>query len=248
MTSHPAPEEPHALVIGDVHGNYDRLYALLEQEGIIKDGERVDKDAEVIQLGDLGDFRENHRGDRACFHAVRDDWIDIVLWGNHDRAVVDQRHQFNGYKKPPAEFTHIFKMLEINRKLRFAYAIHGHLLTHAGLHDHWKRFDPVPKGFDKDDPYDVADYLNQNPERMDGIINACSEGRGGMHHYGGIMWRDKDEPLYESFPQIFGHSSSPEVRQQGDSYCIDTSKHSKLAAIWLPELKIVEVDDEDDDE
>lgn len=248
MTSHSTPEEPRTLVIGDVHGKYDRLRELLIQEGIInEDGERINTDVEVVQLGDLGDFRKNYTGDISCYQAVQKGWIDLVLWGNHDRAIKDQGHEFSGYRKPPEEIKHLFKLMEISGKLRFAHAIHGYLVTHAGLHPHFEEL-KVPKGFDKTNPYDVADWINQCPSRfenLDRFVNAIPTGRGGMSPYGGVLWRDFSEPLCNAFPQVFGHSSSQCVRLAGNgtSWCVDTSKHGRLGAIWLPDLTIAMVDD-----
>lgn len=239
------PIEPRALIIGDVHGRFELLNQLLKEEGIIENGERVNKDVEVIQVGDLADFRKSsYRGDALCYKSVRDDWIDVVLWGNHDRAIRDSLHEFGGYHRPGAEIHHIIKALEVDRRMRVAYATHGYLITHAGLHPEWIHA-KVPDGLNKEDPYDVADYLNQNPDKyarvdLHEFINNCGRTRGGLAGWGGVLWRDsRDEPLYDRFPQVFGHTSSEIVQQIGSSYCVDTSKHDKVSAIWLPSKKIV---------
>jgi hypothetical protein len=247
MTNHPQPEEPRALIIGDVHGKWNLLRQLLEQEGIVnEEGERINKDVEIIQVGDLGDFRKKVGEDLACYRAVQEGLIDLVLWGNHDRCIRDKQHQFNGYHQPGPTMTHLIKLLEVSGKIRWAHAIHGYLLTHAGLHDTFAEFE-VPEGLNKNDPYDVADYLNQNPEKytrlgLDELHNSVCKIRGGMNYWGGIIWRDFSEALYDRFPQVFGHSSAELVRQVGKSYCIDLSKHNALGAIWLPDKKIVRID------
>lgn len=251
MNSNLQPEEPPALVIGDTHGKYHRLRALLEQEGIIdENGIRINTDVEVIQVGDLGDFRKNSlTGDKACFEAVRDGLIDVLLWGNHDRSVRDNDHQFDGFHQPGPTMSHIIKAMEVSKKIRWAYATHGYLITHAGLHAAFENMD-VPEGLDKSDPYDVADYLNQDAEKYKRLgLNSLKESvcklRGGLSYWGGILWRDYQEPLYDAFPQIFGHSSAHVVREINDrSYCIDLSKHQALGAIWLPDKRIVRIDDD----
>ena len=251
MTTHNTHEEPRALVIGDVHGKFDHLHLLLEREGIIKEGTRVKNGVEVIQLGDLGDFRKSSfPSDKQCYEALRNGWIDYLLWGNHDRAVRDERHAFSGFYRPSAMISHMMRMLEIDKRLKMAMAIHGYLLTHAGLHP---QFDNavVPEGLNKYDPYDVADYLNQDPEKfarvdLDEFINNIGRTRGGMSFWGGILWRDnRDEPLYHEFPQVFGHTSSDGIMVDGKSYCVDTSKSGKVSAIWLPDKKIVSVSNDD---
>jgi hypothetical protein len=90
---------PPTLVIGDVHGHDDRLEALLLQEGLIdSDGRRLRTNCRIIQLGDLGHYGWNgdEDGDRRCWAYARR-WINVVLWGNHDRATVDAGHAFSGY-------------------------------------------------------------------------------------------------------------------------------------------------------
>lgn len=239
--------EKPTLVIGDVHGHLDRLEALLKQEGIIDrcecDGEhdcqicdgdgitRVNYDVEVVLLGDVGHFGHDGSptGDFLTWRAA-DRWADVILWGNHDRAVVDPSHQFNGYLSPAKETEHLMLTLVHEKRLKLAHASHGFLLTHAGLHFVWERqaVDIVRK----DDPYDVATWFNVNDESwFSNQVTAFDEialkyrdavgpvrGRGG--NAGGILWRDISEKLYtwepdhpERFRQIFGHSADYKEHQ-----------------------------------
>jgi hypothetical protein len=251
MSNNTQPVEPRALVLGDVHGHKDRLFNLLKQEGVITDDlERTEMECEVIQLGDLGDFgRNSAANDLACYEAVKYNLIDIVLWGNHDRAVVDNLHEFGGYRKPAPTILHLMKSLEVSGRQKFAHTIHGYLITHAGLHAEFDEI-PLPSGLDKDDPYEIADYLNQKTpnQYLEACLNNVGPCRGGMARHGGILWRDYEEPLYERVSQIFGHSSRQEAQEilfkDGlRAYDIDTSKHGKATGVWLPELKFVTADD-----
>lgn len=261
------------LVIGDVHGHYDRLFALLEQEGIISHtGARINYDVEVIQLGDLGHFGKggSPTGDQMCYgEAYHGDWIDLLLWGNHDRAVVDAQHAFNGYQHPRPEVKHMILALEQRGKLQWAASRHGFLITHAGLHLRFKYNKP---SIDKTNPDDVAQWINgaltpdDDTERF-AVRHAISSYRGGGSPAGGILWRHIDESLYSEFPQIFGHSADRkrQVRYcteknhtrnfdvipehaKNVSYCIDIGGKGDfqgdncLAGIWLPNERIVRVD------
>ena len=80
------------------------------------------------------------------------------------------------------------------------------------------------------------------------IRDAISYTRGGRSSHGGILWRDCSESLYKPIRQVFGHSAKDKVRTyqasgKGDSFCVDvgTQFNGRLAAIWLPEERVVEV-------
>jgi len=215
------------LVIGDVHGHHDRLQALLRQEGIIdEENRRTDKDAEVIQVGDLGQYdRHTHKRDYVTWSMVADyNWVDYVLWGNHDRAVVDVTSSFRGYDPPTP------RVVELMEKVNPLMAImrHGHLITHAGLHPTYME--------GKTDPHQAI---------LEGgnIITAISRWRGGYHEAGGILWRDFVERLWHGMPQIFGHTRQNNVERDRNSWCIDIGSidNGRLAGIWLPEMRAVEI-------
>jgi hypothetical protein len=272
------------LVIGDTHGHFDRLEALLLSEQIIGscpdcggrgdqadgfcsrcDGDgvcRINFQSKVIQLGDLGHFGSSYipgkgmvpvpsGGDLLCYQAVRRRWIDIILWGNHDRAVFDEAYHFSGYIPPPAETMHIMRSLLFEGRIVFAAYVHGFLLTHAGLHAQF-RYQKVDDNL-KSDPEAFVDWINteldfeESKEQM-AVRGAIGRKRSGPSPYGGILWRDATEKLYKNFKQIFGHSSGKKIRryphsQYGTSYCIDIgdADNGRLAAIWLPDEKLVEI-------
>lgn len=246
------------FVIGDVHGNYDRLRALLIQEGIIDEKEnRIDHETEVVQLGDLGDFGKNGSptGDFLCYHAAYyKDWIDRVLWGNHDRAVFDYVHAFTGYREPQRETKEIMAKMAQIRQLVMSWSADGHLLTHAGLHPYFFSGSANPfRFFEGQDAFEVSSLIN-NWTRWGGarkgfVSDAISTHRGGRDPIGGVLWRHSGESLYKGFPQIFGHTSKPKIRKYGTkkhgvwSYCIDlgSKTNGRLAGMWLPENKAVGV-------
>jgi hypothetical protein len=257
------------LAIGDCHGHYDRLEALLLQESIINENdERINKDVEVVHLGDLGHFgSEMQNGKRVpgsstadllCWQAVAKHWIDIVLWGNHDRAVASSRHAFGGYIEPPTPTRVLMEEAREEDRLRLAHAAHGFLLTHAGLAKVFK-YNKAPDGA-HDDPAIFAEWVNKADVDTDSkdvpfwsdfeaLRDAIGIKRGGYSSTGGgILWRDATESLYPKFRQIFGHTKGDRVRkypaQDGWSYCIDIGdqNNGRLAGIWLPSEKIVEVE------
>jgi hypothetical protein len=173
-------------------------------------------------------------------------WLDYVLWGNHDRAVIDKNHTFGGYIEPTVETFRVMQKLRDEGRMILSYAAHGFLLTHAGLHKQFKFNDSPPEA--KTDPVAFANWCNANLDlNNNGIVDAISHSRGGRSAYGGILWRDASESLFPGFRQVFGHSSKPKVRryenEAGWSFCIDVGDkdNGRLVGIWLPSEKVVEV-------
>jgi hypothetical protein len=225
------------FVIGDVHGHVDRLVALLDRAGLPVDchPSRYGPDPElpeIIQLGDLGNFGfDNQRHDAACYELAHQLGM-TVLWGNHDRAIIEPDiHGFRGFVPPQSRIVQLIQ--DVHPVL--AVARHGYLLTHAGLHpDHaaWAA------GLTAEEI--VAQIMVVHASSP--VVTAASTRRGGMDDAGGILWRDASEPLFMGVPQVFGHTRG-DIRKYDKSYCIDTGGYhdGNLAGIWLPEMKIVAV-------
>lgn len=239
---------PDTFVIGDVHGHVDRLEALLLK------AETAQRDCIVVQLGDLGHFGNNasRTGDMMAWQLAFEGVIDFVLWGNHDRAVIDASHMFRGYQEPDPTTRHIMKSVELQDRLLMAYEAHGWLLTHAGLHAQFKH---MKMDIDKTDPRGIADHMNRlmRTGGRQPLFDAISGHRGGWLAWGGVLWRDIGEKLYTGVPQVFGHSASPKrkVRGQKDKWwCIDVGGKGGptdpggdcLVGMWLPSQELVRVD------
>ncbi|MDA4132528.1 MAG: metallophosphoesterase [Thaumarchaeota archaeon] len=248
--------EKPTLVIGDCHGHLDRLEALLKQEGIIQDCPysgltRINHDVCCVQLGDLGHYGyDTGARDRSIWGAAPS-WLDVILWGNHDRAVWDGRHHFGGYSPAFPETFDIIKACEKEGKLRLAHEAHGFLLTHAGLHAAYKH-NKAPQ----DSAAATVEWLlareaeDSQDEEFLAIRDNIGARRGGRATAGGILWRDASESLYPAYRQVFGHSAKDESstrtyqsKEAGDSYCIDVGNkyNGRLKGMWLPECKVVEV-------
>lgn len=257
-------DDKPVFCIGDVHGHVDRLEALLMK------AKCDETDCYVVQLGDLGHFGTDGSptGDVMAWQYAREGWVDYVIWGNHDRAVVDQAHRFVGYQNPTPEVQHIMKLMEQEGRVLFAIEAHGWLLTHAGLHKQFK-YNKAP--VNKFDPGEIADWLNKHrdldftvpPDRatdkdLFACVNAIGGKRGGWSPYGGILWRDISEKLY-GVPQVFGHSASQKHKVRGERdnwWCIDIGGKGGrddpaadcLAGIWLPSQEIVQINMNDDED
>ena len=224
------------FVIGDVHGHIDRLDALLCRANA------VHQDTQIVFLGDLGHFgKDTSAGDTDCYMLARN-LNAIILWGNHDRAVVDpDNHSFRGYQHPGPSLQN---WMEEQCDMRIAHAADGFLLTHAGLHPAWA-YDNTMRSLSAEG---WVGYLTNAPFD-DPIIVNISKSRGGYDHQGGILWRDSREALYPGVKQIFGHTKGmvrqyPTNSPDGElSYCIDTGDktNGSLVGIWTDTLQIVAV-------
>lgn len=235
------------LAVGDCHGDLPVLQALLEQEGVLS----RPRESIVIQLGDLGHFaRGSQARDREIYLWAKAH-LHYVLWGNHDYAAFNSSHVFNGYEPAFPETIDVMKLLVAQGRLRFAMEAHGYLLTHAGLHKSFTHQDVDEKL--KQDPAAFAAWFKRCSEEVDPpddyrfIRDAISSWRGGGAGAGGILWRDATEKLYGPFRQVFGHSQRDKVRlypnESGVSYCVDihSATNGKLAGIWLPDERVVNV-------
>jgi hypothetical protein len=201
---------------------------------------------------------------QAAYH-----WADVILWGNHDRALVSKAHEFRGYMRAYPETTRFIEMAREKQKMKLAHAAHGFLITHAGLHSAFRHLH-----LDQEIKLDhsaFAEWINQvEPEDVEATYeqaimrDAVSYKRGGSEDFGGILWRDINESLYSQFRQVFGHSadrqeqkvracwensnqridwSMTESGQYSHSYCVDIGGKDEhcLAGIYLPSEKIVHV-------
>lgn len=243
------PEIDGCLILGDVHGHYDRLRALLLQEGLIdEDDKRLRSEIRIIQLGDLGHNGYDTSypdGDRLCYEAV-DKWDLEFILGNHDAALIHRKHIFSGY----ARYTlseDMFKIaLPIVRSAPLAKSVHGYLITHAGVHSHYGQKL-------SHDPDEAAAEINaQNPEEgFSPIRDDIPYIRGGSSPYGGVLWRHDPSSLSHRWPQIFGHSVQFDdikmIANRKDKnkphYNIDLGlkDNGRLGGIWLPSQRLVEV-------
>lgn len=180
---------------------------------------RTDKEAEIVLVGDIGHFGRDgsQRGDLWTWEAALA-WADVILWGNHDRALVSQAHAFGGYTSPLPEVYEIIKEARWQGKLKLAHVSHGFLITHAGLHTvfHMQHAPPHVKN----DAAEFATWINAVEDEdapahpaQRAVRDAVGFARGGPSHVGGILWRDIDEKLYPKFRQIFGHSADAKKHQ-----------------------------------
>lgn len=220
-------------------------------------------EVEVVLVGDIGHWGVDGSptGDLMTLQAATL-WADVILWGNHDRALVEDFHRFRGYMRPTPEAYHLLSMAD----MKLAHESYGYLITHAGLAYAFKFQKDVPEEVFADPAAfvawinEVADPMAEGTPSQIAVRDAIGSIRGGSGT-GGILWRDINEKLYDGYRQVFGHSAdhkkgmvrgcnkSDHTRSldrygEYQSFCIDVGgkNNGALAGIYLPDLHIARVD------
>lgn len=221
------------IVIGDCHGDWKGLLAILRATGGIDAENRRLPGTTVIQLGDLihgGDPRGAPRDgvdDELCA-ALALGLCDTILIGNHELPHLwpDAGFPTFGGQRPIAPVLRD-ALLSAYRdgKLVPAYAHERWLLTHAGTTNTYIN--------ECRDAADAAERLcvffrrRLENRQHRALFDAVGPARGGHDLHGGIFWSDWSELALWStpdllLPQIFGHTPQPEGwSRHGDSWCVD---------------------------
>jgi len=223
-----------AIVLGDVHGNVEKVRAFLT----------IKPEVEHVALGDYLDsfYEPPERQIQALTMLLDSD--AVLLWGNHELNYVDHApwlsagYQY-GLEKPYID------LLEANiNRFKAAHVVDGWLCTHAGVSEKI-----VKMVGDNPDPAAVADWLNAKMAKFfvdrktfNNVVFDIGHGRGGSAAVGGIFWFDHlREYGLSGFKQLFGHTAGKEVMQKDNYICLDTTNVPGAAWMWdTAENKLVE--------
>ena len=234
------------IVIGDLHGDYRGLRAILRATGAVgEDGARV-ADTRIIQIGDLIHggrpelpARSGVDDDRCAIEALL--VCDSILLGNHELPLVFPEAGFPAFagmgRLAEATFRALRDAWHAGR-LRAATAHEGWLLTHAGLHHRRRRAAVLPG-----DAAEVAFRLGLAFSRRvesgqaDPLFDAIGPARGGRSDVGGIFWCDWSElaACYDQGPgvsQIVGHTPgiAPTLKARGGDHA------SPVGTLWCVDV------------
>lgn len=223
-----------AIVVGDVHGNVEKVQAFLAYR----------PDELHIALGDYVDsFCEPPNRQIEALQLLLDSKA-VLLWGNHDLHYL---------LKPPFVCTgfqygrekQYQETIEANKgRFLAAYTVDGWLLSHAGVH--------VRLAKHQNDAVVIADRLNKKmseylerpyvPEEH-GIFSVGSS-RGGSGRNGGIFWFDfKRESGLADVKQIFGHTETSEPVVTENFVALDTTNNLEFCWLYDTEAnELVQID------
>lgn len=234
----------NTLVIGDIHGSLEALEDILRRSGAIDEsGARV-PGWEIFQVGDLlnmAPFGQSYRGfvshDKTVLENVLErNLIDYFLVGNHELAFTHTLPAglWGGMAKTHELEPGLLGLIQEavrNDQFNAATCVHDTLITHAGLSS-----DRIPD--DSDDPYVVADALNDLL-----ISRATHELRYHPAIDGdlGIFWMRPPEFVGTPTPfkQIAGHTpffGHPLFVPKMNTWYIDSGRYTEgvgSGIVWL---------------
>ena len=255
------------LVIPDVHQDYAfyvRCMALISGRDIgevILLGDLLDAKTASGKL--ISSVRSLlHSVDR-LFH--RSQIPVTLLWGNHDWKYWGFRRKIEEIGKKAESHFKFFANYDLSiqttgvlteeiddtgrcpfdlwSRAELVTGRYGWLISHAGVHSSlW------PAGADLEDG---VGRLNAEMKRlaMDPFSDwknpllGAGPARGGSDAVGGPLWQDFLQEFTDDlpFPQIVGHTRTPEVLREGRSYCLDACQ--QVCGILHPDstLEVVEV-------
>jgi len=185
------------LIIGDLHGNWRMLDALIDKAGVARtqDGREADGDF-VVQLGDLINAVASSLDDDRTILARARKLIDVVLVGNHEHPYFGGP-RFSGFWDDP----------ELGRAVLAAawqpsFLIRDVLLTHAGVTPEIAA-SPQATAREIHDSLVATWGTNRTAACFSQIGRARS--RWSLSEFGGILWSDAAEPR-APFRQVHGHT------------------------------------------
>jgi len=223
MKLKPKDDRKPTIVVGDIHGVYEIVDAVLAL------------DQPVVFIGDYLDSFDRSIEDqfKAVTKVLRavEDGRAVALKGNHEASYLEPSMRCSGYNpKLQALLDSDFDKGRTVKKaiehlLKPYHFAEGFLISHAGVSNNVLKWTNIG----------LQEYLDN------GQFGDIGWARGGSSRVGGLFWCDWDEefvPVPEQ-PQIVGHSRrvGNVIGVKGNSYCIDVLEHNN------PLKTVVEIKD-----
>lgn len=197
------------VFIGDIHGKWESVEEALSKEG------------KKIFVGDFIDSYDRSLEDhKKCFELV----LEAIkrkeaqsIFGNHELSyLMPSTHRCSGYDPYRAGLMEDIKDDLLKHFKPFIFLENTILVTHAGLTQQiWEQ--------EKLSPETLEPFLEASWKDQTSPVHWIGRARGGRNPIGGIFWCDFNMeflPIPE-LTQVFGHTRGREIRQSGQSFCID---------------------------
>lgn len=210
------------LVVGDLHGQLELVLRAFKTP------------YPVIFLGDYVDSFNRSVTDqietlRLVLDGVRDGRCR-ALRGNHEMSYIDNRYRCSGYNTATQiHMDHFSRGADPNLDVLEDYIFcEGFLLSHAGVSQ------------------ELLDYHNITLDEYlaSGDFDGAGYARGGTRPVGGLRWCDWrfEFAAIADQPQIVGHTRGREIRQNGNSYCIDVLEDGCTDVVLIEDGEVEVVD------
>ena len=186
------------LVIGDLHGQVEIVSKALDTE------------FPLIFLGDYLDSFDRTTEDQITTLELVMEAVDRgrarALRGNHEISYLNDNMRCSGYNSATQASVNILHSKMASRLKDFLWA-EKFLISHAGV----SQMLLDCSGITLNEYLATSDYLE------------VGRARGGACEIGGLYWCDWEHEFtpIKGIAQIVGHTRAENIRQKGNSYCID---------------------------
>lgn len=254
------------VIVSDVHGDHEALRALMLELGVIDADGKRQNGFSVTSVGDLCHLGHDVHHDDLVTLRLAVGWIDRFTLANHDawHVCALRSGRWAAMHETPEvhpEIVGTLRRLFEQRKLRVAWEICGHLVTHAGLHPlYQQQFEALLER-----PNRLAAEICARLQRrldsakQDPLFDAVGPYRSGGQDRrpGGVLWMDSREMESSRepnrVPQICGHTpqkGGPQLIKNGADFWVNdvgAALSGKLSALirepgqdsWLPAVVTV---------
>jgi hypothetical protein len=216
-------------ILGDVHGEYDKMEALLKKAGLIE--YNMDEDLyhwksgcknTLIQVGDMIDGCNNSIMSYNFLKRIQEEATTeggevIRLLGNHELAYISPIKCTGMDSNTDLALRDIIKQDILDKKIIACYVLDDYLISHAGF---------APSVIEEYGLYTETMVNNSlicsinNQDFRDVLFN-IGESRGGLSDVAGIFWADWRRDQLAPIKQIVGHTSMGKITFEGDHINVD---------------------------
>jgi hypothetical protein len=238
-------ENARLVVVGDVHGEYEKLRSILLHAKVMDLSDTwIAAGAVFVQTGDVIDRGQKSIESVQLIRSLQKQAQEVGgrvvrLFGNHELMLLQGGHGDPTFQKP-SELAEQFREEIAGGKLQAAWTDGIRLFSHAGVRTKLRQWlEGETNGTEREyTPKRLSDIVDAaNIALIEAAANNKYKGplfyvdstRGGRDPYGGLFWGDAgnlvgSEQAFE-MPQVFGHTPtgkpSLEVEYGGSLINID---------------------------